>query len=157
MTALTVQPADRLSDDQLAALFNRGYSDYYVPITLDAAAFRGLVTANDIDLAASRVGGRDGAPVAFAMLAMRGRRGWIGGVGVVPKRWASATGAGSTSGGASPPRSRRRPGRCLRRWRLRSPGASGSTRASIPGRSPGSAIWAPSSTGPTGSRPARCA
>lgn len=85
MNALSFHPADRLSDDQLAALFNRGYSGYYVPVTLDAAAFRGMVSANDIDLAASRLGERDGAPVAFAMLAMRGRRGWIGGMGVVPE------------------------------------------------------------------------
>jgi len=85
MSALTFHSAERLADDQLAHLFNRGYTGYYVPVTLDATAFRAMVTANDIDLGASRVGERDGAPVAFAMLAIRGRRGWIGGMGVVPE------------------------------------------------------------------------
>jgi ribosomal protein S18 acetylase RimI-like enzyme len=82
---LSFHAASHHSDATLAALFNRGYAGYYAPVTLDAAAFRGMVDANQIDLDASYVGTRGEEPVAFAMLGIRGQRGWIGGMGVVPE------------------------------------------------------------------------
>src|SRR5260221_10392168 len=82
---LSFEPASRHSDQALAALFNLGYAGYYAPITLDAAAFRTMVDANQIDRGASRVGARGGEPVAFAMLGVRDTRGWIGGMGVAPE------------------------------------------------------------------------
>ena len=82
---LSFHAASRHSDEALAALFNRGYAGYYTPITLDAAAFRAMVDANQIDPSASRIGALAGEPVAFAMLGIRGARGWIGGMGVVPE------------------------------------------------------------------------
>ncbi len=82
---LSFEPASRHSDQALAALFNRGYAGYYAPITLDAAAFRTMVDANQIDRGASRIGARGGEPVAFAMLGVRDTRGWIGGMGVAPE------------------------------------------------------------------------
>ena len=80
---LSFHAASRHSDEALAALFNRGYAGYYTPITLDAADFRTMVDANQIDLSASRIGSLTGEPVAFAMLGIRAARGWIGGMGVV--------------------------------------------------------------------------
>jgi ribosomal protein S18 acetylase RimI-like enzyme len=82
---LSFHAASHHSDAELAALFNRGYAGYYAPVTLDAAAFRGMVDANQIDLDASRIGERGDEPVAFAMLGIRGARGWIGGMGVAPE------------------------------------------------------------------------
>jgi len=80
---LSFHPASRHSDEALAALFTAGYAGYYTSITLDAAAFRVMANAGDIDLGASRVGTLADEPVAFAMLGVRGTRGWIGGMGVV--------------------------------------------------------------------------
>jgi ribosomal protein S18 acetylase RimI-like enzyme len=80
---LSFHPASRLGDEALAALFTAGYAGYYTPVTVDAAAFRAMVTTGDLDLGASRVGTVAGEPVAFALLGVRGTRGWIGGMGVV--------------------------------------------------------------------------
>lgn len=83
--ALEFHPASAWTSGELAALFNRGYEGYFVPLHLDVAAFEAMVAAQDVRLAESRVGVRDGEPIAFAMLAVRERRGWIGGMGVVPE------------------------------------------------------------------------
>jgi ribosomal protein S18 acetylase RimI-like enzyme len=77
--------ADRFSPVELAELFTRGYEGYYVPIQLTADAFTTMVGHQDLVLESSRVMLEDGRPVAFAMLAVRGARGWIGGMGVVPE------------------------------------------------------------------------
>jgi ribosomal protein S18 acetylase RimI-like enzyme len=73
-------PARTLGGERLLQLFNAAYSDYYVPIELNDDAFDAIVELWDIDLDASRVIGDN----AFAFLAARGDRGWIGGMGAVP-------------------------------------------------------------------------
>ena len=75
-----LRPASSLGLERLAGLFNESYSDYFVPITLDAVSMALIVELWDIDLDASRVAGE----AAFALLAVREARGWIGGMGVVP-------------------------------------------------------------------------
>lgn len=72
--------ADTFSDEELAELFEQGYEGYYVPIHVDAAMFRFMVDAWDLDLARSLVEPSRG----FCNLAVRGERSWIGGIGVVP-------------------------------------------------------------------------
>lgn len=84
MTRMTFQPANRLTSAALGELFTRAYSDYFVPVNVDRAAFELMVMLYDIDLSASRVGLLKGEPVALALLGVRDRRGWIGGMGVVP-------------------------------------------------------------------------
>lgn len=82
---LDFRPASSLSSGELADLFTDGFSGYYVPIRADAAAIEGMTRSWDLDLDASRVAfGDDGRPLGFALLGVRGRRGWIGGTGVVP-------------------------------------------------------------------------
>jgi GNAT superfamily N-acetyltransferase len=76
-----IVPADTLSFAELAELFTRGYEGYYVPMHLDEETFRTIVERWDIDLARSRVAEREGV----CNLAVRGSRGWIGGLGVVPE------------------------------------------------------------------------
>lgn len=73
--------ADTFTDEELADLFTRGYEGYYLPVQVDAAAFRFMVDAWDVDLARSRVAPGKG----FCNLAVRAGRGWIGGIGVVPE------------------------------------------------------------------------
>jgi ribosomal protein S18 acetylase RimI-like enzyme len=79
-----VRRADSLSPEALLELFNLAFSDYVIPMRLDLAA---LTTRNadlDVDVAASPLADVDGEPAAFALLALRGDEGWIGGMGVVP-------------------------------------------------------------------------
>jgi ribosomal protein S18 acetylase RimI-like enzyme len=80
-----LRPAAAFALDELAALVNAAYADYYVPFRLDAAAVQFGYDAFDIDPEASRVALDAGAPVAFANLAVRGPRAWVGGIGVVPE------------------------------------------------------------------------
>jgi ribosomal protein S18 acetylase RimI-like enzyme len=75
-------PSDRYSLAELAELFTRGYEGYFVPMHFDEPTLRYMVEAWDIDLSRSRV-----APDAgLANLAIRGDRGWIGGIAVVPEQ-----------------------------------------------------------------------
>jgi GNAT superfamily N-acetyltransferase len=75
-------PSDQFSYADLAALFTRGYEDYFVPVQFDEPTLRYMVEMWDIDLSKSRV-----APDAgLANLATRGDRGWIGGIAVVPAK-----------------------------------------------------------------------
>jgi len=79
-----IVPADTLSIDELAALFGAAYEGYYVPLHVDAAAMRLMIAAFDLDPRESRVVRAAGVPVAVAMLGLRDRAAWIGGMGVVP-------------------------------------------------------------------------
>ncbi|HUK62202.1 MAG TPA: GNAT family N-acetyltransferase, partial [Dongiaceae bacterium] len=82
-------PASTLPDAELMALFNRVYSDYFVPVAVNDAAWQGLVRRFDLDLEASRVTAEgDG----IAMLGIRGTRGWVGGMGVTPEARRRGTG-----------------------------------------------------------------
>ena len=78
-----LRPAGSLDLERLAGLFTAAYEDYLLPFAVDARQLRTMVDAFDLDLEASRVAFRDGEPVGLANLAIRGERGWIGGVGVV--------------------------------------------------------------------------
>ena len=80
---LELRPASAFSLGELAALFNAGYEDYFVPFRIDAAALGAMNGAFDVDVEASRVALLDGERVGFANLARRGAEAWIGGVGVV--------------------------------------------------------------------------
>src|SRR5687768_8275959 len=81
--ATEIVSAERLTPAELVELFNRGYEGYFVPARLTEESFLAMVRSQDVRLDSSCVI-LDGAnPVAFAMLAVRGRTGWIGGMGVV--------------------------------------------------------------------------
>jgi ribosomal protein S18 acetylase RimI-like enzyme len=68
----------------LADLFTRGYEGYFVPMHVDAATLELMVDRFDIDPARSRVAFDGDEAVGIANLAVRGGRGWIGGIGVIP-------------------------------------------------------------------------
>ncbi|MBD0349343.1 MAG: GNAT family N-acetyltransferase [Thermoleophilia bacterium] len=69
--------------DEVAALFAAAYEEYVVPFHVDEAQLRFMIETFDLDLDASRVALIDSEPVGLANLAIRGERGWIGGIGVV--------------------------------------------------------------------------
>jgi ribosomal protein S18 acetylase RimI-like enzyme len=78
---VNLDPSDQFSYAELAELFTRGYENYFVPVHFDEPTMRYVVDTWDIDLSKSRV-----APGAgLCNLAIRGDRGWIGGIGVVPE------------------------------------------------------------------------
>jgi GNAT superfamily N-acetyltransferase len=79
---MNLVPSDQYSYSDLAELFTRGYEGYFVPMHFDEPTLRYMVDAWDIDLPRSRV-----APDAgLCNLAIRGDRGWIGGIAVVPEQ-----------------------------------------------------------------------
>lgn len=78
-------PAAGRGPEALAALFTGCYRGYYVPMTLAAPDFEHMARLCDYDLERSRVALLDGVPAGLAVLAARGTRGWIGGMGVVPE------------------------------------------------------------------------
>jgi ribosomal protein S18 acetylase RimI-like enzyme len=79
-----LEPASRWSYAELAEIFTAAYEGYFTPFTLDEATFRFMSTTWDDDLDASRVVLVEGEPAGICKLAIRGDRGWIGGVGVAP-------------------------------------------------------------------------
>lgn len=82
--SIELRPASDFAHDLRAALWNDAFSDYFAPSHFDADALAGFERMCDLDLSASRVLLEDGTPVGFGMLGVRGRRGWVGGMGVVP-------------------------------------------------------------------------
>ena len=82
---MRLEPASRFDIPFLADVFARGYENYVVPFHMDAATLADVVRRWDIDLDRSRVAFDDDEPVGLANLALRGDRGWIGGIGVVPE------------------------------------------------------------------------
>lgn len=69
------------------AAFNRAYSDYYVPISMTISSFRALMARDDLDMDVSVAAvDDDGSIIGTGLLGIRGKQGWIGGMGVVPER-----------------------------------------------------------------------
>jgi ribosomal protein S18 acetylase RimI-like enzyme len=82
---MTIGPAADHGLAALAELFTAGYEGYHVPVHVDEATLGFMVDAWDLDLARSCVADDGDGPVGVALLGVRGDRGWIGGLGVVPR------------------------------------------------------------------------
>jgi GNAT superfamily N-acetyltransferase len=79
--------ADTLSLDDLTAAFNRAFEGYFVPMVHTAESLAAMIAGNDIRLDLSLVAWTPAIGYAgVALLARRGTRSWIGGMGVVPER-----------------------------------------------------------------------
>jgi len=83
-TTAELRPASAFPHEERATLWNDAFSDYFAPSHFDAAALAAFETMCDLDLDSSRVLVEEGRPVAFGMLGVRGARGWVGGMGVIP-------------------------------------------------------------------------
>jgi GNAT superfamily N-acetyltransferase len=81
--SIELRPAGSLSPAERVALFNTAYEDYVLPYRLDEAVLEWMIDWFDLDVEASRVALRDGEPVGFGNLGLRGDQAWIGGIGVV--------------------------------------------------------------------------
>lgn len=83
---VSLRSSTELSYGELAELFTAAYEGYFVPFAVDAATFGFMVEVFDLDLGESLVADDDHGPVGLANLGRRGRRTWLGGVGVVAKK-----------------------------------------------------------------------
>ena len=80
---MRIATAAELPPGRLLEVFNSGFSDYLVPLQLDADTLRTHLRENDIALDRSPVA-VDGEPVSFALVGIRGSDAWIGGMATVP-------------------------------------------------------------------------
>jgi len=72
--------------ESLVELFNDAYSDYYVDVQVNPARLRGLIEREDIKVDNSFVAYEGQLPVGVVFLGVRGRRGYICGMGVRTSR-----------------------------------------------------------------------
>lgn len=82
--SIRYEPATALTTPALAALFNAGYAGYLVPVNVNAAYIETHIQQQDVSLEHSWVAYDGNEPVGFAFLAIRDKRGWVAGIGVVP-------------------------------------------------------------------------
>jgi len=79
-----LRPISEVDFAEFTAAFNLAYSDYFVPIKMTQPAFRSLFERDDIAPDASVVAIQNGQIIGTGLLGIRGRAGWIGGMGVIP-------------------------------------------------------------------------
>ncbi len=81
---VSLSPIAEISLKQILETFNLSYSDYLVPLQLTEAQLQGTIYGNDLDLERSCIALSGEKPVGMGFLGIRGHRGWIGGMGVIP-------------------------------------------------------------------------
>jgi ribosomal protein S18 acetylase RimI-like enzyme len=83
---LTYLRADTLAPEYVVEAFNRSFEGYVVPMTHTVESLRMLIEVNDVMLAHSFVAVEEqGRPGGIVLLAIRGGRGWIAGMGLAPQ------------------------------------------------------------------------
>jgi ribosomal protein S18 acetylase RimI-like enzyme len=83
---LTYLRAETLAPERVVAAFNRSFEGYFVPMTHTVDSLRMLIEVNDVALAHSFVAvDEQGRPGGVVLLAIRGARGWIAGMGLAPQ------------------------------------------------------------------------
>lgn len=68
-----------------AGVMNLGFSDYFVPIQLDAIKFHELLRTSHIDISLSKVVIQDGKALGIALIARRGWSSRLAGMSVIPE------------------------------------------------------------------------
>lgn len=81
---IDIQPATQPARRDLVSALNTAYVGYYVPIYLTLEDFDDLIYRESVRLAHSVAAVDGDQVVGGALLGVRGQRGWIGGVGVIP-------------------------------------------------------------------------
>lgn len=84
-TEITIQPASEVPLHELVRALNLAYADYYVHISHTVDSFRSLTNRESVRLDASAVAMSGQRIIGMGLLAVREDRGWIGGVGVLPR------------------------------------------------------------------------
>jgi GNAT superfamily N-acetyltransferase len=87
MAVVSCKAVTDVNFDAFTHAFNLAYSDYLVPISMTPPAFQALIDRDDLILDASVAAVDEaGQIVGTGLLGIRGRLGWIGGMGVIPSR-----------------------------------------------------------------------
>jgi ribosomal protein S18 acetylase RimI-like enzyme len=87
-------PASELSLAALAGAFNAAFEGYYVPMRHTEDSLAAMLRTNDIRLTDSFVArASSGELVGVGLLGVRGTRGWIGGMAIVPEYRGRSNGA----------------------------------------------------------------
>jgi ribosomal protein S18 acetylase RimI-like enzyme len=79
-----IEPVAELPGKAFIRALNAAYADYFVPIHLTEQSFKDLVARESVDLEASAAALCGRRIVGMGLLGVRGRRAWIGGMGVLP-------------------------------------------------------------------------
>lgn len=83
--AFTLTTSANTSLEELARIFNLGFSGYFTEVNMTAETFGDFIRAYQIDLARSVVAlGPEGEAGGCGVLGIRGKRGWLGGYGIAP-------------------------------------------------------------------------
>lgn len=77
-----IVPAASFGTDELTALWNRSYEDYFAPVAFDRAMFERHVRRAEADLALSRVIVVDGDACGLSLVGRRGPRAYLAGFGI---------------------------------------------------------------------------
>ncbi|MCY1515963.1 hypothetical protein D9M68_505680 [compost metagenome] len=77
-----IVPAANFGTDELTALWNRSYEDYFVPIAFDRAMFERHVRRAQADLGLSRVIVAEGEACGLSLVGRRGPRAYLAGFGI---------------------------------------------------------------------------
>ena len=86
METLTYLRAETLAPERVVEAFNRSFEGYFVPMTHTVDSLHTLIEVNDVALAHSFAAvDEQGRPGGVVMLAIRGSRGWIAGMGLAPE------------------------------------------------------------------------
>jgi ribosomal protein S18 acetylase RimI-like enzyme len=85
---------DTFGLEPTAALANRGFSDYFVPVSLTAASILAMVRQDSVDPTASRVVLLDDQPAGVAFIARRGWTSRLAAMAVVPEARRRGVGEG---------------------------------------------------------------
>lgn len=79
-----LQPVLEYGLGETADLLSQGFSDYVVPVQLDLAGLLHMMTADGLDMAASRIIVQSGRPVGVALIARRGWTSRLAGMAIIP-------------------------------------------------------------------------
>lgn len=83
---MRIATMDEVEIGTIVDVFNRGFNDYLIPVSMDEIVLKDYVFVNDISLKDSFVAFDDsGNPQAFTFTGIRERKGWIGGLAVDPR------------------------------------------------------------------------
>lgn len=83
--SLTSERANAVALDALTDAFNAAFAGYLIPMWYSADALASMIAMNDVHLDASLLlRDASGAAVAIGLLGIRGDRGWVAGMGVIP-------------------------------------------------------------------------
>ncbi|OUM01065.1 GNAT family N-acetyltransferase [Variovorax sp. JS1663] len=79
---IAFQSADSFTRAELAALWNRAYEHYFVPVAFDEQRLARHLRRADVDLAQSRVLVADGEPAGLSLVGRRQSRAYLAGFGI---------------------------------------------------------------------------